>query len=226
MSAFNFELYDDSKCVSKNGDTCTYNEGAFYFGNHYYSDNDGTSIGESLDNNDGGIAGFIGPNHEYFLYCGSKYAEIAVVKFNQDTDMWEDCASLQFDPEEDASPSGFFKHIWFTNNELALIFEPKKMHADIMQHEDLGLGNDCIKLDLSTGKFTGITYEQRIVQGHSIVNKDSKWPKIKFSLFLLDNINAGIWVTAIWAWLYWLFTQINKHVSRVARHSVTRQVVT
>lgn len=173
MSAFNFDLQDNNgKCVSKNGTTCSYYHGSFDFDEYK------TAVGNSYENNDGGLGGFVGPNHEYFLYCGSKYPEIAVVKFNQSINKWEGHGCLQWQDLED-DEDGYFKNIWFTETELALIFEPKnKYRVDLMEHTDLARGKACIQLDLSTGTFTGVTREQLTKQGHSIVDRDSEWPPL------------------------------------------------
>lgn len=81
MSAFSFnfglsyaEFYSHIADVE-----CNYSEGWFEF------DRQGIEVGNSLQNNNGGIGGFVGPNHEYFLYCGWKYAEIAIARFNKNT---------------------------------------------------------------------------------------------------------------------------------------------
>lgn len=171
MAAFNFDLSDDNgECLSKTNITCSYNDGMFYF------DGFGVMVGNSGENNSGGIGGFVGPNHEYFLYCGSEYAEIAIVKLKDDTGEWKDHGGLQwFALEPDGH--GFFENIWFTHNDLALIFEPReKYRSALMQHEDPTGKRNCIKLDLSRGKFTSLTQEQFVKQRHSVVDKDSKWP--------------------------------------------------
>lgn len=171
MSAFNFNLRDeDGKCVSQNDATCTYEDGSFCF------DQCEMSVGNSYENNYGGIGGFVGPNHEYFLYCGSKYPEIAVVKHNKEEDEWEHHACLQWMDFDDEDEDGYFKGIWFTKEE-ALIFEPKSEHRyDLMQHRDLGKGKACIKLDLPTGKFIGLTRKMLNEQKHSILDENSQWP--------------------------------------------------
>lgn len=45
-----------------------------------------------------------------------------------------------------------------------------------MQHEDLPSDKHCIKLDLPTGEFTGLTEEQFVNQRHSRLDENSKWP--------------------------------------------------
>jgi hypothetical protein len=102
MSAFSFNLCDDSKCVSKDNSTCLYNDGCFDF------DQCEITVGNSLENNHGGTDGFGGPEHEYFLYCGSKYAEISYAKFNADTDEWENHGCLQWFDLDDNGDDGFF----------------------------------------------------------------------------------------------------------------------
>ncbi|KAH8710274.1 hypothetical protein GQ44DRAFT_813620 [Phaeosphaeriaceae sp. PMI808] len=173
MSAFNFNLRDvNGKCVSKNGITCSFDNGFF--------DLDGyqTEIGNSFENNWGGKGGFVGPNHEYFLYCGSRCAEIAVAKFNRGADEWEHHGGLRW-LNSGHAVYGFFKNIWFAKKKLTLIFEPKnKYRSYLMEHEDLAGENVCIKLDLFTGGFTGITKKQFDKQRHSIVDEDSKWPPL------------------------------------------------
>ncbi|EMD86831.1 hypothetical protein COCC4DRAFT_63015 [Bipolaris maydis ATCC 48331] len=170
MSAFNFNILENT-CVSKTKIVCFYNDGAFYF--------DGIKIivGNSSENNSGGIGGFVGPNHEYFLYCGSKYPEIAVVRFNSNTNKWEDHACMQWFKFE--TDKNMFKSIWFTKEEPALIFQPKKAYREhVMKHKDLAEGMGCIKLNLSTGRFTGISRKQFEKQRHSALDKNSVWPPL------------------------------------------------
>jgi hypothetical protein len=173
MCAFNYNLRDDDRCLSRINIECTYDDGTFDF--------DGLQIpvGNSYENNNGGIGGFVGPNHEYFLYCGSKYAEIAIVKLNNDTDEWEDHCCLQWDDVED-DENGFFKNIWFTQKGQALIFAPKKKYRSaLMEHKDLARRKYCIKLDLSTGTFKSLTQKQFVKQRHSVLDEDSMWPRPK-----------------------------------------------
>jgi hypothetical protein len=168
MDAFSFKLLEETKLVSKNGTTCTYWEGSFKL------DQCKTSVGNSLDNT-GGIGGFVGPNHEYLLYCGSQYGEIAVLKKVENE--WVDHACLLWDEYEEDSDLSFFENIWFTKKELTLIFEPKSHHKDHIMKE-LGYDEEsvCIILDLSTKEFTGATCKEFEEQKHSTLNSDSVWP--------------------------------------------------
>jgi hypothetical protein len=63
MSAFNFDLSGNGKCVSNTNITRSYDDGVFNFDDHE------TSVGNSLENKIGGMGGFVGPDHEYILYC-------------------------------------------------------------------------------------------------------------------------------------------------------------
>jgi hypothetical protein len=74
MCAFNYNLQHYSRCLSRNNIECTYNNRMFHFNNYK------VVIGNSLENNSRGLGSFVGLNHEYFLYCRLKYAEIAVTK--------------------------------------------------------------------------------------------------------------------------------------------------
>ncbi|OWY51605.1 hypothetical protein AA0117_g13403 [Alternaria alternata] len=184
MSAFNFDLRqrneddklreeeENDKCVSNSNMTCTYDDGMFNFDGYEIS------VGNSLENNCGGIGGFVGPNHEYFLYCGSKYPEISLMEFDEDTNEWGERACMQWDDFDiDDDHKSMFETIWFTKEEPALIFqflEKYRIHA--MEHEDLAEGMWCIKLDLSTGLFTGISRRQFNKQKHSALDKNSIWP--------------------------------------------------
>jgi hypothetical protein len=56
---------------------------------------DGIIIGNSLENNSGGLGAFIGPNHCYFLYCGEKYPEIALARFHAIKKQWYDYTQWQ-----------------------------------------------------------------------------------------------------------------------------------
>jgi hypothetical protein len=170
MSAFSFNLWEETKLVSQNDTTCTYWEGLFNF------DQFTISVGNSR-NNQGGIGGFVGPNHEYLLYCGSKYGGIAVRKFNDVEKKWEDHACRLWDAWDEDSYVSFFENIWFTKKELALIFEPKSHYKDyIMKQLGYGKGNMCIILDLSTRKFTGATRKEFEERKHSTLRSNSKWP--------------------------------------------------
>jgi hypothetical protein len=73
---------------------------------------------------------------------------------------------------------GYFKNIYFTKEELALIFQPKEKYiSELMDSVDLR-GKACMKLNLSTGRFTGITEKQLAEQKHSILRSDSEWPSL------------------------------------------------
>ncbi|EUC26652.1 hypothetical protein COCCADRAFT_113732 [Bipolaris zeicola 26-R-13] len=179
MSAFNFNLLKNG-CVSKTNVVCVYGDGAFDF--------NGTKItvGNSSENNNGGLGGFVGPDHEYFLYCGSKYPEIAVVRFNNNTKKWEDHACMQWFKFE--TKKNMFKKIWFTNEESALIFQPKKKYRKhTMEHEDLTEDIWCIKLNLSTGHFTGISKGQFRRQRHSALDEKSVWPLLSLGNGSLED---------------------------------------
>jgi hypothetical protein len=186
MSAFNFNLCDDSKCVSKDDTTCLYDEGRFDF------DQCEITVGNSLENNYGGIGGFVGPEHEYFLYCGSKYAEIAYAKFNAHTDEWEDHECLQWWDLDDDGDDGFFKEIWFTKEEPALIFVPwKKYRRHLLAHEKFRNSSKTkayIKLDLSTGRFKSINEKQFSKQKHSVLDENSEWPSPHEDLLSGDTL--------------------------------------
>jgi hypothetical protein len=154
MSAFNFDLCDNSKCISKDYTTSVYMHGSFYINQR--------KVGDRHRWNKGGKGGFVGPEHEYFLYCGSKFAEIALAKFNADTDDWENHALLQWSGKRHPGRRGYFNEIWFTKEKKpALIFKPWNEYRDfLLAHKDLGSPsnlNGYIKLDLCTGRFKGIT---------------------------------------------------------------------
>jgi hypothetical protein len=174
MSAFNFNLCDNSKCVSKNNITCLHDDGRFDFGQCEIA------VGDSYENNCGGIGGFVGPEHEYFLYCGSKYAEIAVVKFDAKTDEWEDHESFQWFDVEDGGDDGLFEKIWFAKEQTALIFEPRKEYTqDLLapkEFRNFKKNKAFIKFDFSTGTFRGITRKQFLAQRHSVLDENSEWP--------------------------------------------------
>jgi hypothetical protein len=168
MDAFSFNLLEETKLVSKNGTTCTYWEGNFKF------DQCETSVGNSRENT-GGIGGFVGRNHEYLLYCGSQYGEIAVLK--KKGRKWKEHACLTWDEWDADKDLSFFKNIWFTKKDLALIFEPKSHHKDhIMKVLGYGKESVCIILDLSTTEFTGATCKEFEKRKLSTLESDSKWP--------------------------------------------------
>ena len=186
MPAFNFDLLDYGKCVSKKNITCSYSDGMFNFNGYEIA------VGNSLENNYGGIGGFVGPNHEYFLYCGSKYPEIAIVKFNKDTDEWENHSCMQWFNIDIDTDDDIFSRIWFTKKKPALIFQPRKKYRKaVMEHEDLVEGMWCIKLNLSTGRCTGISKKQFRQQKHSALDKYSIWPLLSLGNDPLEVEDSG-----------------------------------
>jgi hypothetical protein len=178
MAAFNFNLCNSENwCFSDTYIVCIYHNGTFNFNGFQIP------VGNSLQNDSGGMGGFVGPNHEYFVYCGSKYAEIAIVKLNDETKEWEHHVCLQWDNLK-ADENGFFTDIWFMQEELALIFEPRTMYRDVlMKHKDLAGGTYCIKVDLSTGAFAGLTRKQLVKQRRSVLDEYSKWPHLNDQSF-------------------------------------------
>ncbi|KAJ6276464.1 hypothetical protein J3E71DRAFT_141216, partial [Bipolaris maydis] len=174
MSAFSFNLLDGVECVSKKKISCSFDEGVFKFGQQEIT------IGNSMSNMSGGIGGFVGPNHEYFLYCGSGYPEIAFARFNKKARKWRAYKFLQLDTG-DQDDDGYFKNIWFAKKELALIFEPKAEYLGIIEHGNFGQNMSCIKFNLRTGEFKGITEEQFKKQKCSTLDADSIWPTLKAS---------------------------------------------
>jgi hypothetical protein len=174
MSAFNFDLWNDSKCVSSNNTTCVYFEGRFCF------DQGEITIGNSDENDNGGIGGFVGPEHKYFLYCGMKHAEIALAKLNADTDEWEDHGVLQWKHSYYHDDYGFFEKIWVAKEKPALIFEPRNEYKEyLLAHKKFKNVNETkafIKLDLSTGHFTSITRKRFLEQRCFVLDENSEWP--------------------------------------------------
>jgi hypothetical protein len=174
---FNFNLHDNSLCVSRER-VCGYEDGMFQFGTQgRISKREPISIGNSLENNSGGMGGFVGPEHEYFVYCGSKYAEIAIAKLTK-KGRWEKCKGGHefLAADNNGDEDRFFKNIWFMKKGLALIFEPKSQYRKDLMKDFNGQGNTCIKLNLSSGRCTGLTEEQFKEQRLSKLGTDSRWP--------------------------------------------------
>jgi hypothetical protein len=164
--AFRFDIVDGSRWCSRLGVKCIYNDGTFAF--------NGVDVSFS-DKNSGGIGGFIGPKHEYFVYCGSKFPDIAIAKYNNRKDLWESYAFQSWhDVHEDG---GYFKQIWIARDGLALIFQPQtKFRRDLLQELTGDEKLEAIRCDLLTRGLTGITKGQFVQQRHSKIDHDSRWP--------------------------------------------------
>lgn len=168
--AFTYNLLDGSKCHSNKSGTCAYEDGMFDF------DGFDMPIGNSLENNSGGTAGFVGHQDKFFLYCGSKYAEIAMVKFNRRSNRWEDHACLQWSSLE-YDDDGYFESIWVTRGGKSLIFVPKKQYRhDIMGPVKLLENERFIKLSLHDGRFSGLTRREFKEQSHCRLTENIEWP--------------------------------------------------
>jgi hypothetical protein len=166
-TAFCFDIVDGTRCYSQQNVVCEFDDGAFVF------DGVRISVGKSYGNNYGGVGGFVGPNHEYFVYCGSKYAEIAIARYNKKKDIWEDWAGQTLNNCENNSKNCPFKNIWVANNGLALIFEPRaRFRQEITGDKTL----KAIRCDLLKRKFNGLTREQFHEQRHSKIDHNSNWP--------------------------------------------------
>ena len=123
--------YSGKDVTSCDGTICTLDDGEFTFlqreshNEHSGEDFDEGSdlkstaifIGESWENNDGGIGGFIGENHQYFLYCGKKFPELAIAWKRDGTGPWEPFTSRQprySIPEFNGGKVPIVKRIWST----------------------------------------------------------------------------------------------------------------
>ncbi|KAH4215239.1 hypothetical protein HBI26_254570 [Parastagonospora nodorum] len=160
--SFKFGLVNGVECVSRTGESCVFEDGNFYF---YPKDSDTScrkmTIGESFQNNGGGWGGFVGLKHEYFVYCGSKFPEIAIAKFNKKKGKWEDVGGKQFDSDETEAENSFFEGIWFTTEGPKLIFKPKKEYEKELMAEIKGKKTKkYIQVDLSTFHITGVTEKE------------------------------------------------------------------
>jgi hypothetical protein len=193
MSAFNFNLGNYGRCISKDNTTCVYRNGYFYFNRRQVSDllawHNRMKFSDRHAWNKGMKCGFVGPEHEYFLYCGSKSAEIALAKFNADTQKWENHASYQWPDIRSPSNRGYFREIWFTKEKKkALIFKPWNDYRGLLV-AGLGPGSKrYIKLDLCTGKLEGITKEQFNEQERSVLDENSAWPSPHEDRFPEDSL--------------------------------------
>lgn len=80
---------------SENGYTVAYGDGRFAI-SRYGDIVDPISIGNSLENNQGGQGAFAGEVGEFFCYIGYKYPEIAFATIDKDTGKWKNHAAVEF----------------------------------------------------------------------------------------------------------------------------------
>ncbi|KAF1828108.1 hypothetical protein BDW02DRAFT_584730 [Decorospora gaudefroyi] len=80
----------DLLALSKNGDVACHQEGSFIIYKPFSGDVVANKIllGNSLKNNNGGSACFVGKDELLFAYCGSKYAEIAFACCELKSKLW------------------------------------------------------------------------------------------------------------------------------------------
>ena len=108
------------------GHTCTFDDGSFIFKSGKKICN--ISIGNSLENQDGGIGGFAGARHEYFIYCGKKYVEIAIAKLRARNGPWESKGGYQGDEVDK-----MFHEIWSSKaNPNTIYIKVVKRRASLM----------------------------------------------------------------------------------------------
>jgi hypothetical protein len=175
MSAFNFRFCNNSKWILKNGTKGHYNNGKFNIGGWIIK------ITKNFYNESEGIGRFVGPDHEYFVYCGRKIAGIGVAKFNSRTNQWKHYNRLEWNNIDTGDNGRYLNKIWFVKEEVALIFESKdEFRSGPMKREYLGGkkgGKESgIKLNLKTGEFTAVSETDIKEQRHSVVTENSKWP--------------------------------------------------
>jgi hypothetical protein len=150
MAAFQMNIEDGPGCVSDYGNICTFEEGSFTFRSETSEFSQHTiSVGNSLDNNNGGMAGFVGRNHEFFLYCGTKYAEIAIARFNRQIGQWENYKNVQL--ELDINDEHAFQKIWVSKDPNILYLVPQEWFSDDFEGQ-------VVELDLSKIETRPVTF--------------------------------------------------------------------
>jgi hypothetical protein len=128
MTSFTYRLRNYTVLYSKNGTKCEYLEGTFKFSPSTeicFDDRFDNSnclerarssqvvyIGNSSENNHDGLGGFIGENHDHFLWCGDKYPEIAIVKFDPTTQECTEVLCQQRDHRIHQGEGPSFCEVW------------------------------------------------------------------------------------------------------------------
>lgn len=109
-----------------------------------------TYIGDIRTNEDGGVGDFFGKNHEYFLYCGNKYPEIAIARRNKKTKRWENLQeSLYFREELKTQP--VIDAFWSTEPDNEFIFK-------LTDRKHSGWAHDYLKITISKeGRLSELT---------------------------------------------------------------------
>ena len=134
------------------GHTCTFNDGSFIFKSGKKKCK--TNIGNSLENNYGGIGGFAGAQHEYFIYCGTKYEEIAIARFRKKQNLWENTkGGYQGDGEDE-----MFDEIWSSKA------NPDTVYIKVV--EDRASLIPFIRIHLSSLEFCGIILSSSLSYGN------------------------------------------------------------
>ncbi|KAH8723321.1 hypothetical protein GQ44DRAFT_774172 [Phaeosphaeriaceae sp. PMI808] len=140
MGAFRSNIADGKQCVSEGGVTCVYDNGHFQFPSGKIR------MGNSNTSEDRGMGGFIGADHEYFLFCSQKHAEIALAKLNSTKKVWERYKDLTLPFDTNSSGEPIFSEIWEPDEKNIYYFVG---HPSYSQEFDEFYGGNYVEVNLN-----------------------------------------------------------------------------
>ncbi|KAH8723324.1 hypothetical protein GQ44DRAFT_317457 [Phaeosphaeriaceae sp. PMI808] len=163
MMAFSSQLENGIDLISKNGVTCVVDNNLFKFPSGKIR------ISSRLEDNSRGMGGFIGADHEYFLYCSQEDAQISFARLSPIKKDWEGYRHYWLVPNSKNEPICF--RIWSSRDNNIYLFSSRPRYR---QYFTEPYPSEFIQVNLENFDVKEITSQEFLEKRHTEIGDNSR----------------------------------------------------